>query len=154
MTKKVVYDFTSDDIELLKEDIPASPCTVCSIGIGCCGCPQHREWKEKYYTPLSNAGLLDVSADIEQIKGDIAEIGSIVDDLKNSILKVNKEYPGLLRRFEFYTSLGNVETELDAIKGLVASEIESVKAESNSTEEFAKKLHDIRNRRSDKSVES
>ena len=61
---------------------------------------------------MSNAGLLDVSADIEQIKGDITEIGSIVGDLKNSILKVNKEYPGLLCRFEFYTSLGNVETEL------------------------------------------
>lgn len=149
MRKKVVYEFTDEDIALLEMGVPEKPCIKCGMGGACCGCQEHKEWMKIYYDPLSNAGLIDISNDIDLIKENISEIVSTVHDLKHNISKVNKKYPGLLQRFKFYTSLCDVEAELGAVKESIDSGVkEEREIKGSSVEEFEKKLRSIRDNNS------
>lgn len=149
MHKKVVYEFTDEDIALLEMGVPEKPCIKCGMGGACCGCQEHKEWMKIYYDPLSNAGLIDISNDIDLIKENISEIVSTVHDLKHNISKVNKKYPGLLQRFKFYTSLCDVEAELGAVKESIDSGVkEEREIKGSSVEEFEKKLRSIRDNNS------
>lgn len=122
MNKIISYEFTDKDIELLKKDVPESPCGKCRMGGACCGCPEHREWKEKYYNPLRDAGLDEVFTDVNQIKEEISEMIANMHDLKKYISKMMKKYPGLLQHLICCTNLVDAEADLSSIKGMLDSE--------------------------------
>lgn len=51
-------EFTAEDIDILKQHLydHEKPCIGCSMVSYCCGCPEWKEWDEKY-AEIRNAGL-------------------------------------------------------------------------------------------------
>lgn len=69
MKKTVTVTLEPNDYEILKRhlDDHASPCaTKCrpSDRMACCGCPEHREWKQMQ-AEVEEAGLSEVLSDLQ-----------------------------------------------------------------------------------------
>lgn len=57
---------TDEDIKLIKTPLPQSPCKGCSMGIGCCGCPEHTEYL-KHLKPYEDNNILDIAKDVSTL---------------------------------------------------------------------------------------
>lgn len=82
-------EFTTEDRELLKQLLPKNPCDGCGDVIGCCGCPDGRDYAEKV-RPYKDANIYDIALTIRRIydiKHNIRLEEEESEHLKNSIPK-------------------------------------------------------------------
>lgn len=59
MHEVITRTFDKEDVELIKRYLPDSPCKSCDAGIGCCGCPEQRDYEATYVKPLKDAGVYE-----------------------------------------------------------------------------------------------
>lgn len=75
--------FDDRDLELLSKPIPLNPCGYCSMGSGCCGCPEHSKYvhvTEEY----QERGILKYAEDLKTVstyKEQIEKIQDKIDDI-------------------------------------------------------------------------
>ncbi len=60
--EQTIYTFSDDDLKLLKQTIPISPCSHCFDSSICCGCPEQRDYRTAI-KPYRDANIL-IFADI------------------------------------------------------------------------------------------
>lgn len=82
-------EYTTEDRKLLKQLLPKNPCDSCGAGVGCCGCPNGRDYEEKV-RPYKDANIYDIALTIRKIhdiKQNIRLEEAEIEHLKNSIPK-------------------------------------------------------------------
>lgn len=91
MKKEVVITYDEKDCELLQvsalSKLPSSPCTKCSLGIGCCGCKEYDRY-ESAWKPYEDAGIKDIARKLlrrEEIKQEISKLSDELNELTNQI---------------------------------------------------------------------
>ena len=98
MKKRVIYELTEKDIELLRH-IPDNPCTKCSAGMACCGCAEGNRYNlaMKAY---KDAQLEEFVSVVKQREKLVQDVQKAYNALKN-FDKVNKEPLDVLRKNNF-----------------------------------------------------
>ena len=65
--EKVEYEFTKEELELLSQPLPDSPCNKCRDSEFCLGCPEYEQFKiitKKY----EEKGVLEFAIDLSMIR--------------------------------------------------------------------------------------
>lgn len=98
MKKEIIVKFEDKDFELLKGDIPSSPCRRCTPAerAACCGCPKEREYRQKMQ-PFIDAGIeeyadvfLDLYEKLDDLRNIKKEIQSNIESLPGELRKLAK----------------------------------------------------------------
>ena len=91
MKKEVVITYDEKDGELLQVSallkLPKSPCTKCSLGIGCCGCKEYDRY-ESAWKPYEDAGIKEIARKLlrrEEIKQEISKLSDELNELTSQI---------------------------------------------------------------------
>lgn len=91
MKKEVVITYDEKDCKLLQvsalSKLPSSPCTKCSLGIGCCGCKEYGRY-ESAWKPYEDAGIKDIARKLlrrEEIKQEISKLSDELNELASQI---------------------------------------------------------------------
>ena len=91
MKKEVVITYDEKDYELLQvsalSKLPSSPCTKCSLGIGCCGCKEYDRY-ESAWKPYEDAGIQEIARKLlrrEEIKQEISKLSDELNELTSQI---------------------------------------------------------------------
>ena len=91
MKKEVVITYDEKDYELLQvsalSKLPSSPCTKCSLGIGCCGCKEY-DRHESAWKPDEDAGIKEIARKLlrrEEIKQEISKLSDELNELTSQI---------------------------------------------------------------------
>lgn len=86
-----------ESLELLKAPLPKNPCSTCSMGAACCGCPDGREYLEriKSYKELNVYDIACQLRDIAEIEKEIRKKQNEIDNIKNNLPEEVKDafYP-------------------------------------------------------------
>ncbi len=64
---KMIMKLSDEDINLLKHDIPDSPCMSCRMCSACCGCNKGDEYN-KIIKPYKDNGIYDYALQIKELK--------------------------------------------------------------------------------------
>lgn len=91
MKKEVIITYDEKDCELLRvsalSKLPSSPCTKCSLGIGCCGCEEHNKY-ESAWKPYEDAGIKDIARKLLrriEIRQEISKLENELNELTSQI---------------------------------------------------------------------
>ena len=91
MKKEVVITYDEKDCELLQvsalSKLPSSPCTKCSLGIGCCGCKEYDRYESAWKT-YEDAGITEIARKLlrrEEIKQEISKLENELNELTSQI---------------------------------------------------------------------
>ena len=87
---------TEKGLELLKEPLPENPCSTCSMGVACCGCPDGRLYLEqtKRYKQL---GVYDIACELR----DIASMEKEIKEKKKEVADMKAKLPKEVRQAFF-----------------------------------------------------
>ena len=114
MEKIVVYKFTEDEVERLRENVPVSPCEYCK-GSSCTGC----EKGIKYGAKLNNfdgTELRAIAEHLAELRGKLQAIPGILDVVRKDVEETFREYPQLGEIVSFGEELLNIRKELGNVE--------------------------------------
>lgn len=117
MKKQVILEFTEEDIERIRI-AKTEPCNECSAGVGCCGCPAHKEWEETH--GKLDPELKEFAKAYIRAKRDIRVLHELLHDIKQQLpilreLKLQDGSTPLLS--EIYEDLNRCAVEASGIAG-------------------------------------
>lgn len=93
------YQFSDEDIKMLKIPLPYDPCEYCGSNRSyCCGCQKEREYVHKI-TKYKELGIYDIARNIQEVR----HIQVSIREYKNKII--------------------NLQTELDDLKTCIPQEV-------------------------------
>ena len=92
------YQFSDEDIKMLKIPLPHNPCEYCSGKEYCCGCQKQSEYVHKI-TKYKELGIYDIACNIQEAHN----IKASIRDFKNKI--------------------SSLQTELEVVKGYIPQEV-------------------------------
>ena len=80
------YQFSDEDIKMLKIPLPYNPCEYCGGKEYCCGCQKEREYVHKI-TKYKELGIYDIARNIQEVR----HIQVSIRDLENKIRSLQTE---------------------------------------------------------------
>ena len=92
------YQFSDEDIKMLKIPLPYNPCEYCGGKEYCCGCQKQSEYVHKI-TKYKELGIYDIACNIQEAHN----IQASIRDFKNKI--------------------SSLQTELEVVKGYIPQEV-------------------------------
>ncbi len=94
MKETIVREYTEEDRELLKNIIPANPCTKCpdNISIGCCGCYKSQDYN-KTIQPYKKAGIYTTALLLRER----FELNKKIDEMAARVQQINEELPDFIK---------------------------------------------------------
>lgn len=98
MEVKQIYQFSDEDIKMLKAPLPYNPCEYCDSKGYCCGCQKEKEYVHKI-TKYKELGIYDIACNIREVR----HIQSSIRDYKNKII--------------------NLQDKLDNVKNCIPQEV-------------------------------
>ena len=80
------YQFSDEDIKMLKIPLPYNPCEYCGGKEYCCGCQKEREYIYKI-TKYKELGIYDIACNIQEVH----HIQASIRDFENKIRSLQTE---------------------------------------------------------------
>ena len=80
------YQFSDEEIKMLKNPLPYNPCEYCGGKEYCCGCQKEREYVHKI-TKYKEFGIYDIARNIQEVR----HIQVSIRDLENKIRSLQTE---------------------------------------------------------------
>ena len=80
------YQFSDEEIKMLKNPLPYNPCEYCSGKEYCCGCQKEREYVHKI-TKYKELGIYDIARNSQEAHN----IQARIRDFKNKISRLQTE---------------------------------------------------------------
>ena len=80
------YQFSDEDIKMLKIPLPYNPCEYCGGKEYCCGCQKETEYVHKI-TKYKELGIYDIARNIQEVR----HIQVSIRDLENKIRSLQTE---------------------------------------------------------------
>ena len=80
------YQFSDEDIKMLKIPLPYNPCEYCGGKEYCCGCQKEREYVHKI-TKYKELGIYDIARNIQEVR----HIQVSIRDFENKIRSLQTE---------------------------------------------------------------
>ena len=97
MKKIVKYEFTEQELELLKKQLPQNPCIKCELnGVpGCCGCQEAIIYENsiKIYKDL---GIFDIAREIQMARDYLNKMEELRKELQlldTKVMEIQTKYP-------------------------------------------------------------
>ena len=80
------YQFSDEDIKMLKIPLPYNPCEYCGDKEYCCGCQKEREYVHKI-NKYKELGIYDIACNIQEVH----HIQASIRDFENKIRSLQTE---------------------------------------------------------------
>ena len=80
------YQFSDEEIKMLKNPLPYNPCEYCMGQEYCCGCQKEREYVHKI-TKYKELGIYDIARNIQEVY----RIQASIRDFENKIRSLQTE---------------------------------------------------------------
>ena len=80
------YQFSDEDIKMLKIPLPYNPCEYCGGKEYCCGCQKEREYVHKV-NKYKELGIYDIACNIQEVH----HIQASIRDFENKIRSLQTE---------------------------------------------------------------
>ena len=80
------YQFSDEDIKMLKIPLPYNPCEYCGGKEYCCGCQKEREYVHKI-NKYKELGIYDIACNIQEVY----HIQASIRDFENKIRSLQTE---------------------------------------------------------------